>query len=50
MTEFYLLGSVIVFIYLSVVMYKEMPHEGFNKLHDIIGCHYLYLYCHVFPG
>lgn len=37
MTEFYLLGSVIVFIYLSVVMYKEMPHEGFNKLHDIIG-------------
>lgn len=36
MTEFYLLGSVIVFIYLSVVMYKEM-HEGFNNLHDIIG-------------
>lgn len=37
MTEFYLLGSVIVFIYLSVVMYKEMPHKGFNNLHDIIG-------------
>lgn len=33
MTEFYLLGSVIVFIYL---MYKELPYEELNDLPDSI--------------
>lgn len=30
MTEFYLLGSVIVFIYTFIKIYKEMPETGFN--------------------
>lgn len=30
MTEFYLLGCVIVFTYTFIKIYKEMPKDGFN--------------------
>lgn len=34
MTKVYLLGSIIVFIYLLVMMYKDILHEGFTNLRD----------------